>query len=197
MLFEKIVNLIKNLRKGINKNENWNEFKTTIENNIQIICKNFNTRWLVSICDTYVDYGNPIEKRNAMLISLLINMEKLGQTNLLLYYKTINPVNIVKLSSGNPIKLWDGMKSFNIKTGDLTNNIFRRMETLLIETPVLMRIAKTLIYRLKNNKTILSNLNYYHKNIFNTESIHYKFFKIKKIRNNIMRIKYNKRKLLL
>ena len=156
------------LRRGVNPEESWIKFKSLVEKNIKQICESVDTRWLISICDTYIDYGNDIESRNALCIVTLINMEKLAQTNSLLFKKEINTDNESVLKQGELIDLWDGVTSFNIICGDLTNNMILRFEKKLKSTPTLHFIFVTLMARLKKNKnSILANLNNYHGNIFN------------------------------
>jgi hypothetical protein len=163
---EQIQKFIVNLRKGKDIDINWKEFSNLIEQNIDEVCKNLDTRWLVSICDTYVDYGDPIRSRNAMLVVQIANFEKLWATNLLMYDITLNSEKLQKLKSNKIIPLWDGMYSFNINHGDLTNNLFGRMEDLLKETPVIEQIYKVIIQRIKENDTVLANLNKYHGRLF-------------------------------
>ena len=88
-----ILPLIQNLRRNIDVENNWRKLHEIIETNINDICKTLNTRWLISICDTYIDYGSEIESRNAMIIVLIANMEKLAQTNLFMYDLNINKKN--------------------------------------------------------------------------------------------------------
>ncbi len=166
-LDDKILDLIIKLRRKINPETNWREFDNLVKNNIKTICKRINTRFLISICDTYVDYGNPIESRNAMIISAITNMEKLSQTYFAMFDTSLNKKKIKYLKS-NKIELWDGMTSFNLSKGDLTQNMFRRIDQCLQETPELHAIFVTLLKRIKknNNKTILGGLNKYHNKIF-------------------------------
>ena len=160
------------LRKGINPEENWAKFKSIVEKNIKQICDSVDTRWLISICDTFVDYGNDIECRNALCIVTLFNMEKLAQTNSLLFNKEKNITNEIALKKSELIDLWDGVTSFDIVCGDLTNNLFLRFENKLKPTPILHLLFKTLLARLKkNNSSILVNLNKYHGNIFSNKKM--------------------------
>ena len=137
--------LIEKLRKEFDLTENWPEFRNVVEKNIDRICEELDTRWLVSICDTYVDFGDPIEKRNAMLTVQISNFEKLWATNLLMYDVILNPKKLDKLKKNKVIPLWDGMYSFNVNHGDMTNNMFRRLNNLMEETSVLNKIYLTLI----------------------------------------------------
>jgi len=165
-MIEELISLIKNLRQGRNTEKNRIEFKRIIQKNIKKICKNLNTRWLISICDTYVDYGNPIEARNALIITVFTNMEKLGQTYFHMFDLKINNEKIKKLRDEPPFELWDGMTSFHLKKGDLTSNMFRRIDWCLKETPELHLIFKTVLTRIKKNDTILGNINKYHRKVF-------------------------------
>lgn len=178
-----------NLRRGINPEENWTSFKSLVEKNIKQICESVDTRWLISICDTYVDYGNDIECRNALSIVTIINMEKLAQTNSLLFKKEINTDNESVLKQGELIDLWDGVTSFNIISGDLTNNMFLRFEKKLKPTPALHSIFVALMARLKKNKnSILVNLNKYHGNIFNYRKMKKYQYTFNYMYNRIMRL---------
>jgi len=158
--------LIVKLRKDFDLKNNWPKFRNIVEKNIDRICEELDTRWLVSICDTYVDFGDPIEKRNAMLIVQVANFEKLWATDLLMYDVKINPQKLDKLKKNKVIPLWDGVYSFNINHGDMTNNLFRRLNNLMQETSVLNKIYLTVLKRIKENDTALANLAKYHQRLF-------------------------------
>ena len=53
ILLSEIQDLITDLRNGIDIEKNWKKFTGLIENNLENVCKSLDTRWLVSICDTY------------------------------------------------------------------------------------------------------------------------------------------------
>jgi hypothetical protein len=161
-----IQELIINLRKGKEKEKNWSQFRKLIENNPDAVCKIFDTRWLVSICDTYVDYADPVTRRNAMLVVQIANFEKLWATHLLMYDLKLNEEKTNQLKENKIIPLWDGMYSFNINHGDMTNNFFARVNDLMMETPVINAIFKAVIQRIEENDTVLANLNKYHKRLF-------------------------------
>jgi hypothetical protein len=169
-LFAQIQELIIKLRKEKDLKNNWIEFRNLVEQNIDEACSILDTRWLVSICDTYVDYGDDIIRRNAMLVVQIANFEKLWATNLLMYDIYLNPEKLKELKNNKIIPLWDGMYSFNINHGDLTNNLFDRMENLLKETPVIEKIYRTVIQRIRENDTVLANLNKYHGRLFEPDS---------------------------
>ncbi len=165
-LKKKVIIIIKSLRKKENTDGNWEEFKEIIEINVDQVCTVLDTRWLVSVCDTFVDYGSHIEKRNAMLVVQFANLEKLWATYLLMYDINLNSEKLDQLKKNKIIPLWDGVYSFNINQGDMTNNMFSRMDVLMRETPVIEKIYQVVLERLRLNDTVLSNLNKYHKKLF-------------------------------
>jgi hypothetical protein len=165
-ILREIQDLIISLRKGIDTEENWKKFIEFIESNLDKVCKSLDTRWLVSVCDTYADFGDPVTRRNAMLVVQTANFEKLWATYLLMYDLDLNEEKVEKLKNNKVIPLWDGMYSFNINHGDMTNNYFARVNELISETPVIDAIYKTVLQRIKENNTVLANLNLYHKRLF-------------------------------
>lgn len=165
-LQSEIQGLIINLRKGKEKERNWSQFTELIENNLVEICQVLDTRWLISICDTYADYGDPVARRNAMLVVQTANFEKLWATHLLMYDLKLNEEKTEQLKKNKIIPLWDGMYSFNINHGDMMNNFFARVDELMMDTPVINEIYKTVVQRIKENDTVLANLNKYHKRLF-------------------------------
>jgi hypothetical protein len=165
-IFLYVKKLIVALRRQQNTEANWTLFKNFIENNINIICKEFDTRWLVSIADTYIDHGNAIEKRNAMYISLIANFEKIWATKLLMFDIELNSLKLKRLKQNAIVPLWDGMYSFNINRGDMVNNLFDRLTGIMKETPCLFQIYNTIIAKLIDNKnSTLGTLNIYHKDL--------------------------------
>jgi len=165
-LFNEVVVLIRKLRRKKDVETSWRKLYKIIETNIDHICETFNTRWLVSVCDTYVDYGDPVISRNAMLVVQITNFEKLWATNLLMYDVNLNEEKLKELKKSKVIPLWDGMYSFNINYGDMINNFFRRVDRLMKETPVIEKIYYTILERMKANNTTLANLNKYHIRLF-------------------------------
>ena len=75
-LFGRLKHHIIRLRRG--RGEDWPFFRQAIEQHRDCILEHLNSRWLISIVDTWADYGNPIERRNAMCLSPICNWEKLA-----------------------------------------------------------------------------------------------------------------------
>lgn len=164
-IIEELKPLIVQLRRQNNVEQNWQTFQKIIEGNLEKVCNELDTRWLISVTDTYADYGSPIEQRNALYISMIANFEKLWATNLLMYDLKSNRERTDKLLNNEIIPLWDGMYSFNINRGDMTRNLFGRLFEFQKETPVLEKILETVLQRMMENETTLANLSTYHKRL--------------------------------
>lgn len=67
--YKKLKYCICALRRG--KVEYWNLFDEIVTTNISELSITLSPRWIVSVCDTYIDYGNEEEKSAAIAISTL------------------------------------------------------------------------------------------------------------------------------
>ncbi len=180
---ENLKTIIVQLRRHRNTDYAWKVVYNLVENNPEKICEVLNTRWLISIADTYADFGNDIEKRNALYITMLGNFEKLFQTRMLMYDLSLNPMKVEQLKHRKVVPLWDGMTSFNIQEGNMTNNMFYRIREMLKATPSLEVIFETIMQRIAQSDTFLSDLNKHHKKLFDNPA------KVSFITRNYRRIK--------
>ncbi|OYU32012.1 MAG: hypothetical protein CFE39_05460 [Comamonadaceae bacterium PBBC2] len=161
--------LITSIRRNDDADSNWGKLEKLLKAETDRICAVCNTRWLTSICDTYVDFGNPIESRNGMMVSIFVKMEKIAQSYVHWRLGYVGSMGIPLVDSHRKIRLWDGVSSFNLEIGDATNSMFGRMEFLLSETYVLQRIFLAIKDRLAENDTILGNLNKKHRHVFDSD----------------------------
>jgi hypothetical protein len=168
-LIDEIKPLIVKLRRGDDTERNWSKFRRVVEDDIERVCAEFDTRWLVSVCDTYADFGSAVEARNAMFVSLLANLEKTSQSYVRWRLDYPETLEVPKNQKPRKIKLWDGMTSFHLSIGDVTNSFFRRLNLLMSDTPQLERIYRTVLERIKTNDTILGTLNRYHGYVFEAD----------------------------
>jgi hypothetical protein len=161
-----IQSLIVRLRRRQDPHEAWREFQALVENNIGEVCRALNTRQLVSVCDTYADFGDPIEGRNALMVTLLANLEKTSQSFLFWRLNYEAPFDVPPSHQPRKVPLWDGMDSFHLEIGDVTNSFFSRLDRLMRMTPHIERIYRTVTERMKNQPTILGALNKVHQHVF-------------------------------
>lgn len=156
------------LRRGIEPDGALQEFRQLVNDRTDELCAALDTRWLVSVCDTIADVGTPIEQRNAMFVSMLANFEKVGQSYVFWRLNYEGSLDVPVDHQHRKLRLWDGMTSFHLDIGDVTNNMFFRLERLLHETPAIERIYRTVRDRMKVSETILAKLNDRHEHVFDT-----------------------------
>ena len=137
-----------------------------VEGNLNLVLNQLNSRWLVSICDSYADFGKPIEARNALLISTFLNWERLAAS----YIHWSDPSRKTRRID-NPVDpknqpLWDGLVTVQLTRGDTINNLLIRYAKLLEKTPHLLKIWRALLDRLQNNDSVMSALNAPHRHLF-------------------------------
>lgn len=163
-LFTRIKHRIIRLRRRTD--DDWTAFRNEVESNLDTILNHFDTRWLISVCDTYADHGDPVERRNAMLISLMVTWEKLSLSHRLAQGDLRNPdADPAALHAMlEPQPLWDGMTC--MVTSELANvlpNMFTRLTGLVSETPVIGRILRTVFDRMRaHDHSTLTFLNRHH-----------------------------------
>lgn len=150
-------------------NGDWSAFKEFVERNIKAICLHANLRWLASICDTYADHGEPVERRNAMLISVLVKMEKIAQTYVHWRLGYPGELGVPAEDKHRKIKLPEGLSSFHLDIGDAPNTMFGRLADMLSETPILYAILEAVKARLAKSDSILGNLNRRHGHVFEND----------------------------
>ena len=112
-------------------------FKDTVEKNLDTVLT-MNTRWLISVCDTYADCGNETERSNATMVSLMFNQIKLFDTYLSLVVD--HRIDGKKIPNYRTKPQWGGMWGFNINQGDMVENLINRVNTNLSSTPVIHKI---------------------------------------------------------
>jgi len=132
-----IVPTIKKLRNNYDL-KTWFGFKGYVEKNIEDVCKALDTRWLVSICDTYADFAEPHEAACALIVVTTVNMEKLAFS--------IRGSNNFDRPPRQP--LWDGVESYLLAKGDMIPNFCFRLRRTLKEFPHLLRIYETVWRRM-------------------------------------------------
>ena len=124
-------------RREIDTEANTKLFKDTVEKNLDTVLT-MNTRWLISVCDTYADCGNETERSNATMVSLMFNQIKLFDTYLSLVVD--HRIDGNKIPNYRTKPQWGGMWGFNINQGDMVENLMNRVNTNLSSTPVIHKI---------------------------------------------------------
>lgn len=163
VLYE-LVSLIIKIRRKNNLAQNVVTFTDLLGRYTNVIIDNADVRWLVSICDTIADHGDDIMKPRAMMIVNYVNMIKLNDT-LLTIVKDPN-IDGDKKRNFKVSPTWAGLTSFDIEKGDMTKNMFRRLENVLKDTPLLKQIFLKIQNEVKQNNNSLTTLAKIHKSSF-------------------------------
>lgn len=150
-----LVTSIVYLRRNTNPDENWAEFQRLMAAHHETIIDELDTRWLVSICDTYADKGGDIEAIQGLLISTFCNLIKLGDTFKLV---CVDPsCDEVKLQI-QPQELWDGMTSYLVCAGDMPRNLINRLNSRMGTNPVFRKLWTTVLSRVARSENFLTSL---------------------------------------
>jgi len=160
------------LRRGVRPEASFKCLKQLVEGNLNLALSQLNTRWLISVCDSYADHGDNVESRNALLISSFLNWERLAET----YLRWSDPgLQSLKVDHPVPLQnepLWDGLITVHLRRGDTVNNLLIRYARVLRPTPVLLAIWRELLSRIRANNTLLAALENAHEHLFD-ESLNY------------------------
>ena len=153
-LLEIIASLVKELRNFRNVAENWNKFRSIVETNQDFIVASFSMRWLRSICDTYADFGDALERRDALAISSFINMVRLAET--VRYIRgTVIPEKL-EATRSDRVPLYEELYTFAINQQDVFLNMAKRMARQLQGTGLMEKIWREVIRRFHQGDNIIT-----------------------------------------
>jgi hypothetical protein len=146
-LYRELIELVVRLRRFDGVPDRWPRFRELVETELsRFLFTEARERWLISVVDTYADYGQPVEKRNALLISTFFNMMKFTESHRVFYYGTeqrvpdLAPGEIDESPFSIPLPL-----GYDPPHGiDTMRNMVRRVRIALAETPHLSRIFEHL-----------------------------------------------------
>jgi hypothetical protein len=129
----------------------------------EFLTAHLNSRWLISACDTFADYGSDAQQAAAMILVVLINAVKLAETERLsLRDATSRPEKFNAIAESHRakahIELWDGMTAYAPFSGDMPRNMLRRVALLTEKDAALAAITRTLVRRAVVADTLLGRL---------------------------------------
>src|SRR5579871_259500 len=151
------------IRRKIDLDQNVPAFLKLWAEEFEFLAAHLNSRWLISACDTFADYGSDAQKAGAMLLVVLINTVKLAETERLALldpnprrekFDAIAASHDAKVH----IELWDGLVAYTPFAGDMPRNMLRRLATLTGKDRALNVIARILIHRAIAADTLLGRL---------------------------------------
>jgi hypothetical protein len=161
-----LVKIIVLIRRGISLEHNVKLFFRITELEIDFLLSALSTRWLLSIADTYADYGTPVQQATAAMIVLLFNTMKLTETERLIVVDNRHDQTQIELNDQcrarhEPLELWDAMTAYSVPFGDMPRNMIGRMRGIAARDKVLAKVLDTLLERALSGQTILSRFAVY------------------------------------
>lgn len=145
--------LIAELRNRRDPEVNWRAFRALIEDNRAVILETFDSRWLISVCDTYADYAEPVCSRNALLISQLIGLVRVSDS--LFEDRDIREERAQQIKSGWP-PTYDGLNALHLDRQDTLLNLAKRLTRALQTDPLMHAIYLELLRRMKANDNLIT-----------------------------------------
>lgn len=151
--YELIKKLIIRLRRN-SKHGDFLLFKEIVESNLGALLKTLNARWLVSLLDCYIDHGDDVESRNALIAVSIVNCEKMIKTRDVQF--RFEPVD--DFDGSVRYEFADGLDTFITGDADMPANFFKRIRAKVSTTPHIHKMFKSLMKRLVEGDSIMKEL---------------------------------------
>ena len=144
------------LRRGIDIPYNSIEFFRLVTKYADVLCDHYDTRWLISICDTIADLGTEAQSARAMLIVNLVQCCNIANT---VMHKAVDGrINAELLQSDIKWRTWDGLITADTYQGDMIYNMVQRCNRCIKGDPVLQQIWLEIKQRAKHEQKLVNNV---------------------------------------
>lgn len=150
-----IVISIIHLRREIDVEFHKERFYFLLDKYQYILISNFDTRWLISLCDTIIDTANDIDASSAMTVVLIINGLNIQATLLDVVGGKQPTREQVRNTRGR--STWNGMLSVFPTGGDMVFNMMTRAEKNISRSELVSLIWQEIKKRLRHDLTIPVN----------------------------------------
>ena len=124
--------LIVLIRREVDAAQNYQKFKALWLSETDFLLKSLNVRWLISACDTFIDYDDDITLKAILMNAVvLINTLKLQETERFLCDQSLE-VNLEnqQFLQNRRYALFDGTSAFAVGTDDTLRNMRWRLEQI-------------------------------------------------------------------
>ena len=150
----KLVEHIIYLRRDIDTEHHWTKFKNLIDEYLDVLLREYDVRWMLSILDTLVDHGAPLQKATAMTIVAFIKSINISYT--LLDAAMDGRLDANKLKNRRVPKraTVEGMLSCDIYTGDMLSYLNERLNNTAELDPTVNAIWCEIKSRLKDDQQV-------------------------------------------
>jgi hypothetical protein len=143
------------LRRGIEVEYHTERFYSLLDKYQDVLISEFDTRWLISLCDTIVDTGNDADSSSAMTVVLIVN--GLNIQAILLEIAGANQPSRDQVRNTSGRKTWDGMLSAFPTKGDMVFNMMTRAEKNISRSALVLPIWQEIKNRFRDDLSIPVN----------------------------------------
>lgn len=150
-----LVTHIIHLRRKPNSIEHTEAFYKLWTQYEEVLLEHLDVRWLLSVCDTLVDVGEPHQSAVAMNIVQCINRCNLDAT--ILHIVVDGGIDTEKLKKANKFETWGGMITADIPSGDMLHNMMVRLDSVVKTDIICERIWKRIVELSRNENSIVMN----------------------------------------
>ena len=144
------------LRREIDVEVNSEKFFDLWEKYYEVLIRELDIRWLLSVVDTVVDIGDDQESAVAMNISQCINQCNIHTS--LLINSVDGRLDDRKLRTELKVPTWGGMISVDVPGGDMIFNMMNRLDKVVATEPFLNDIWVEIKKRLRTEKNLPMNI---------------------------------------
>ena len=153
-----IVHLIIRLRREVEVERSVRLFFDIVYAHQALFIQHLSSRWLISVLDTFVDYGSQEEKIQAMNVIVVFNMLKLSETERIFSRCTGQFPPQDCLHPYGKEFLWDGMQPMDLCKGDMLANMLRRISFCLEDNAFIFAVFVELLSRSCESDTLLKRI---------------------------------------
>jgi hypothetical protein len=136
--------------------KDWALFKFYFEQSWTEYINVMDSRWILSILETYADYADEPYRNNAMLATMPVTWERFAQT---LVKSAWIVRDMPQTHSRGQTPIYDGLMTQQLQWADTPTNFFERTMKVLDSTPMIQTMYVELIKRMLDyNGSCLSKL---------------------------------------
>lgn len=144
-----VIAAIIHIRRNNMRYNNYHAFDRYCNEYTEVLSEHLDTRWMVSVFDTYADMGESPRRELALMLSVFVNMNKV--------LDTVMGDNKIQKPAYGP--LYDGLTTYTVQTGDMIKNLVKRIDRSVQSDPVLSLFWATIKERMRQNDSTLAQLN--------------------------------------
>ena len=157
LVCHELVKHIVYLRRNIDVEKNSKAFYAILDKYMDEILEHYNLRWLLSICDTLVDIGDPARSAAAMNLVQCVNYLNIMSSLLDIVNDGSPNVDKLRRNPGHKRPTFDGMIALDMYHGDMMYNLICRMNSVISKDELVNDIWEEIKHRLVDDMSVPTN----------------------------------------